>query len=110
MCSFMLKRLFASLVLICFASGAFLEAADPQLTVKLVSGREFTAQVDQRTGELLWLRFSAGRASILRPIAWERVTSANFDGKDIALTELRELCLTLKSKKPEPEPLPPPAA
>ena len=80
-------------VLFSLAFGSILRAAEPALTVKLASGREFTAQVDQRTGDQLWLRFSAGRASILRPIDWDRVKSAQLDGKEVELTKLRELYL-----------------
>jgi hypothetical protein len=93
---------------LCLASGSLLQAAEPPLTVKLASGRKFTANVDQKTGDQLWLRFSTGRASLLRPIAWERITSASLEGKEIKLDELRELCQTLKSKNAESEPLPPP--
>src|SRR5262245_48101454 len=60
-----------------------LHAEDRLLSVKLASGREFTAHVDKRTDELLWLRFSGGGGSILRPIAWERVVAAQLDGKTV---------------------------
>ena len=45
------------LVAVCsLVHGLNLPAEERLLTVKLVSGREFTAYVDERTEELLWLR------------------------------------------------------
>lgn len=90
------------------AIGTTASGDDRKLSVKLVSGREFTAQVDHRTGEQLWLRFSSGGGSVLRPIAWERVTSAQVDGKNIELNELRQVCAGLKTASPKPESLPAP--
>ena len=87
-----------------------LHAEDRLLSVKLRSGREFTAHVDKRTDELLWLRFSGGGGSILRPIAWERVVAAELDGETVELNELWAICAELKSGAPVPEPLPAPAA
>jgi len=86
-----------------------LHAEDRLLRVKLASGREFTAHVDKRTDELLWLRFSRGGGSILRPIAWERVVAAQLDGKTVELNELRAICEEVKSGAPAPDPLPAPA-
>jgi hypothetical protein len=93
-----------------FSSGlcARAKSEDQELTVKLVSGREFSAQVDSRTGERLWLRFSSSVGSVLRPIAWERVASAQVNGKNIELAELRQTCLDMKTASPRPQELPAP--
>lgn len=87
-----------------------LPADDRLLSVKLASGRVFTAHVDKRTDELLWLRFSSGGGNILRPIAWERVVEARLDGETVELNELRAVCAELKSGAPPQEVLPAPAA
>ena len=77
------------------------EGSAPLLTVKLASGREFTAHVDARTdADRLWLRFSSGGGSILRPIAWDRITAARSDGQDVPLAELPELAVKIKSAAP----------
>jgi hypothetical protein len=65
-------------------------AADPQseapVTVDLRSGRTFSAALDRRTtAEVLWLRWQQGAASVLRPIAWDRVErvragASSYDG------------------------------
>lgn len=95
--------------ILCSAIGQ-LHAEDRMLTVRLASGRDFTASVDARTDEMLWLRFSSGGGHILRPIAWERVVAAQLDGKDVKITELRGLCARLKSDAPAKEILPPAVA
>jgi len=79
------------------ALAAPLRAEDSRLTVKLASGREFTAHVDRRTDDLLWLRFSSGNARVLRPIAWDRVVAAELEGQDVPLAELRTVCARIKS-------------
>lgn len=84
-----------------------LHAGDRMLTVRLASGRDFTASVDARTDEMLWLRFSSGGGHILRPIAWERVVAAQLDGQDVEMKELRGLCARVKSDAPAKEILPP---
>lgn len=88
------------------AIGLPLHAEDPMLTVRLASGRDFTAHVDARTEEKLWLRFSSGGGNILRPIAWDRIVSAKLDGKDVDLPELRGICARVKSGAPAKEILP----
>ncbi len=99
------------LVAVCsLVFGLRLPAEERLLTVKLVSGREFTAHVDERTEELLWLRFSHGGGSVSRPIVWERVVSARLEGKNVELAELRAVCAWVKSAAPAPEELPPPIA
>ncbi len=91
-------------------TGHPLPGEDRLLSVKLTSGREFTAHVDKRTDDLLWLRFSSGGGNILRPIAWERVVAARLDGETVELSELRAVCAEVKSGALPPETLPAPAA
>jgi len=87
-----------------------LSADDRPLTVRLASGRKFTAQVDSRTDDMLWLRFSNGGGSLLRPIAWDRVTAAELDGKQVELKLLRDVCKDLRSDASPKEALPAAAA
>ncbi|MCE9524804.1 MAG: hypothetical protein K8R36_01970 [Planctomycetales bacterium] len=82
------------------------QADDRLLTVRLASGRHFTAQVDAKTDDLLWLRFSKGGGNLLRPIAWDRVIAAELDGKKVELQLLRDVCKDLKSAAPPKEALP----
>ncbi|MGI8978236.1 MAG: hypothetical protein ACR2FY_03320 [Pirellulaceae bacterium] len=93
-----------------FAIGQPLHAEDQLLTVRLASGRDFTAHVDARTEETLWLRFSSGGGNILRPIAWDRILAAQLDGQDVDLPELRGICARVKSGAPAKEILPPAVA
>lgn len=89
------------------ALSPLLHSQERQLTVHLASGREFTAHVDTRTDDdKLWLRFSSGGGSLLRPIAWERVVGAEIDGQKVKLAELRGICGNVKSRAPAPKLLP----
>jgi hypothetical protein len=97
-------------ILCLWFSGPLLHAEDRLLSVKLASGREFTAHVDKRTDELLWLRFSSGGGDILRPIAWERVVAARLDGETVELNDLRAVCAEVKSGAPPHETVPTPIA
>ncbi len=66
------------------------QPAAPRMTVELKSGRVFTAFVDQRSDErLLWLRFEGSSTIIMRPIEWNRVVAARFDGKKRSSTQLQ---------------------
>ena len=97
-----------AIAVLCLTFAHSLLADDHLLSVKLASGRKFTAYVDQRTDELLWLRFSSGGGHILRPIAWERVASAQLDGKSVELNDLRSVCAQVKSSAQPQETLPAP--
>lgn len=73
-------------------------AGEP-ITVHLQSGRTFTAEVDARTDQRkLWLRFGGASAVLLRPIDWQRVVSAQHQGKKLTTKQLRDLADSLKSK------------
>ena len=86
--------------LLCLGLCSSLYSQDWQLTVRLASGREFTALVDARTDAELWLRFSSGGGSILRPISWDRIVAAEIDGQKVELKALRGICREVKSTAP----------
>lgn len=76
-------------------------SAAETLTVRLASGRTFTAEVDERTNDAaLWLRFGDSGALLLRPIEWSRITGAEHAGRAIAAGELRATAERLKSPAP----------
>ncbi|MCE9555034.1 MAG: hypothetical protein K8T91_16900 [Planctomycetes bacterium] len=53
-------------------------AEPPMVTVRLASGRSFTAAIDGKTdATTLWLRFDAPGGTLLRPVQWSRVISAH---------------------------------
>jgi hypothetical protein len=94
-------RLATLLLLGIGASVSNLQADEGLLTVRLASGREFTARVDARTNEeLLWLRFSSGGGNLLRPVAWSRITAARTGTNEIEITDLAAACDKLKSTSP----------
>jgi len=67
------------------------------LTVELVSGRKFTGLVDGRTNvQQLVLRFTRGTATLMRPIAWDRVVKASVEGQAIEADRLRETALAMR--------------
>lgn len=60
------------------------------VTVKLHSGRKFTAVVDPRSSsEKLWLRFEGVAAKVLRPIRWETIAEASVEGDPVSIDEFR---------------------
>ena len=59
------------------------------ISVRLASGRTFTAALDARTDATqLWLRFQQAGAEVLRPIEWDRVASAEVAGQKLSGDEL----------------------
>ncbi len=108
-------RILSLLVLVGTLAGQA-DAAKPddgpaELTVSLQSGRTFTAAVDVRTNaEQLWLRFEDGATTFWRPIRWERVVAADYEGRSIAGEELRAVAEQIESRgRMDAEALPPPA-
>jgi hypothetical protein len=87
-------------------------AASEPVTVLLASGRRFTGAVDARTNAAqLWLRVESGPITLLRPIDWDRVRSAQIGDKQLTVDELHDQSATLKSaqevvERNEAEPLP----
>ena len=64
--------------------------AAPPVTVHLQSGRSFTGYVDLDTSPAeLVLRVEMGRSTLWRPIAWDRVVSAEIDGRRISAAEFQ---------------------
>jgi hypothetical protein len=58
--------------------------------------------VDPRTDQAtLWLRSNYGRTIVLRPIAWERVTSVDSGGATHPVEQFRELASELKQRTPQ---------
>ncbi len=72
--------------------------ADQTMTVELASGRTFSGAVDVRTDdERLWLRFGSHTTTLLRPIAWNRIDRAKYNGQWMTADELRPMAESLKS-------------
>lgn len=84
-------------------------AAEP-IQVELKSGRSFTALVDSHSSEeTLWLRFGKPGAYLYRPVAWHQISRGEYQGKHLAIPELRALVPEIATKgRPHPpaEPAP----
>jgi hypothetical protein len=81
-----------ALTSIVLSSNGMARAAEPVLTLRLASGREFTGVIDaESAGETLVLRSSSRGMTIRRPIRWERIAAAAIDGKPATNDELRAL-------------------
>jgi len=94
------------------ALGAHARAND-RASVTLASGRTFSGFVDETTNEeQLVLRFDAGTAELLRPIAWSRIVAAEYQQRAIAPEELLRMIERRRSEDPAeliaPSPLLPP--
>jgi hypothetical protein len=75
------------------------ETRAPQLTVRLASGRTFTAAVDNLTSDrTLVLRFDHPGIVLKRPISWESVRSASAGGEPIAADQIRAVGLSMRSE------------
>lgn len=73
-------------------SNEMMWAAEPILTLRLASGREFTGAIDvQSSDQALVLRSANGGMTVRRPIRWERIAVATIDGKAATIGELRAL-------------------
>lgn len=85
-------------------SAVRLQAAETQVTVHLVSGRTLTGTLDSRTDkEKLWLRWQVGEVELQRPIAWERVASAQVENKSIEVQALKEQAAKLATPGRQPQ-------
>ena len=90
----------ASLLLLNLCSASVASAAE-MVSVKLQSGRRFTAEISPRTdAHRLWLRFRAEGVSLLRPIDWDRVVEARYKDQTLSADELRELATELVAHEP----------
>jgi len=69
------------------------------VVVLLASGRSLRATVAPQTdGTRLWLRWRRGTISVLRPIHWERVVQAEYEGQGLSADQFRRAIV-------QPEPL-----
>ncbi len=101
----LLPRLAAITVLFLAMTCSLTSANEDLLTVKLSSGRQFSGAVDNRTdAKSLWLRYGTDGITVLRPIDWKRVVSANHQNQDVPLDQLRQLAFQIKT---EEQPAPP---
>lgn len=102
------------LALLAIASTAFtahaLHGAEPlpaAISVRLASGRVFTASVDRKTNQdTLWLRFDGFTTTLLRPVLWNAVRQANVGGEIFTGPELRERAAALATARPARNPSP----
>lgn len=70
-------------------------SAAERVQLELVSGRHVSGVIDARsTDEQLWLRSGDAAASLTRPIAWDRIASAEHNKQSISLDDLRALAET----------------
>lgn len=77
------------------------DAGAETVTVHLMSGRSFTAEIDARTDDArLWLRFDGASTTLYRPIAWDRVVRGNVAGRDMSAAEIRAGAKAWRSTKP----------
>ncbi len=78
-------------------------AAEAPVTVRLASGRTFTAQVDARSDAMhLWLRWQRGSAVVRRPVRWDRVVQVQVDGRDLSGEEFRRSVEADRPDQPVP--------
>lgn len=81
-----------------FAVAVHSAAAAETVTLRLASGRERTGFIDPRTDDAhLWLRSEADSITMLRPIDWERIVSAQIGNKRLSRDELRAAAAGLKT-------------
>ncbi len=85
---------------VALAQPAPIVAETPLIRVELANGRAFTAAVDARTtDDRLWLRFDRQTAVLFRPVAWDDVSSAEYDGQTYSADELRQLVPQICSQR-----------
>ena len=80
-----------TLLALAFASHA---AAREPIAVQLVDGRQLTAEVDGRTDhQYVWLVLRTRSAELLRPIAWQRVDTGEWQGESLKRDDFRAAVL-----------------
>lgn len=88
-------------VLLVLSTAGVKTYATEEIRVWVESGRDFSGHVDQRTDDdSLWLRLSSTGIEVIRPIKWERITKAEYEGNRLIATELKQLAAELKSPSP----------
>lgn len=71
-------------------------AAAAEVTVHLVSGRSYTAEISEQTSsDRLWLEFRTENTTLLRPIAWNRVAGAEYAGRELTKEAFQRGALAL---------------
>lgn len=66
------------------------ERSERPVVVQLASGRSLLATIAPQTdGTTLWLRWRHGTIRVLRPIDWDRVVRAEYDGRGLSAEQLR---------------------
>ena len=107
----LVRSVVAGLLFVGLSNSSVASAAE-MVTVKLQSGRRFTAEVSPRTdAQRLWLHFRAEGVSLWRPIDWDRVVEARHEDQILSADELRVLAAGLIADAPlEPDAIVPPAA
>ena len=74
------------------------EQPEEPVVVQLASGRSLLAAVAPQTdGTRLWLRWRHGTISVLRPIHWDRVVRAEYEGQGLSADQFRRAIV-----RPEP--------
>ncbi len=88
----------ACLVLMANLTRVSLGAAG-RISITLDNGRRYTAQVDPRTdSDRLWIRYGNESVTLLRPIHWPSIVSAEYEGREISLDQLRVLATETQTK------------
>ena len=83
------------------ATGQATAAEPATVEVHLASGRTFRGHVDPRTDDgQLWLRFTRGDMTILRPIQWSRIAGVAQAEQTWTAAEFRPIADMLKSRTP----------
>jgi hypothetical protein len=67
-------------------------ASEPELILRLASGRQFTGTIDPKSNDTgIVLRSTRGGMTVRRPVAWDRIVAATVDGRAATVEELRTL-------------------
>lgn len=87
-----IRLILATIMSVVLVGSPHVAAAGPAtVTVRLASGRTFTAAIDAKTdATTLWLRFDAPGGTLLRPVQWGRVISAQGSQGEMTAEELRQ--------------------
>ena len=91
-----------SVVLIMTAWCSAGASAEERVSVTTKSGRTFRGVVDAKTDDAkLWIRSGTAVAQITRPIAWTRIESVNYDGRDFDASSFQKIAKDLMTAAPK---------
>jgi hypothetical protein len=94
-------RRISPLVTLLFAVMLHSARAESEVTISLENGRTLTGEVDSRSdSEALWLRRTEGNVILTSAIAWDRVVSAEENGKPIASQKLLQVLRASATAEP----------